>query len=51
MVNDSGGMAKVKCNMANEFVKRGHTVSLVYSGDNIGDFYFPISEQVKCVVL
>ena len=47
MVNDSGGMAKVTCNMANEFVKRGHTVSLVYSDDRVGEFYFPISEQVK----
>lgn len=36
---------------ANEFVKRGHTVSLVYSDDNICDFYFPISEKAKCVVL
>ena len=48
MVNDSGGMAKVTCNMANEFIKRGHSVSLIYSDDNVGNFYFPISAKVKC---
>lgn len=31
MVGDSGGMAKVTCNFANQMKKRGHQVALVYS--------------------
>ena len=48
MVNDSGGMAKVTCNMANELIKRGHQVSLIYSDVQVGNFYFPIDKKVKC---
>lgn len=48
MVQDSGGLAKVTCAFANEMVKRGHEVTLVYSDDKEGDFFFPISEQVVC---
>ena len=33
MVNDTGGMAKVTVAFANEMVKRGHDVSLVYSDE------------------
>lgn len=48
MVNDSGGMAKVTCSFANEMVKRGHEVVLVYSDERSGDFYYPIDERVQC---
>lgn len=48
MVNDSGGMAKVTCAFANEMVKRGHNVSLVYSDVISGDFYYKIDPNVEC---
>lgn len=48
MVGDSGGMARVNCHMANEFVKRGHEVSLIYSDERVGDFYYPIDQSVAC---
>ena len=51
MVNDTGGMAKVTVSFANEMVRRGHDVSLVYSDEKSGDFYYPISDQVKCIDL
>lgn len=51
MVNDTGGMAKVTVAFANEMVKRGHDVSLVYSDEKSGDFYYPVSDQVKCIDL
>lgn len=48
MKNDSGGLAKVTCNFANEMIKRGHAVSLIYSDDLAdGDFFYPVDEQVK----
>lgn len=47
MVNDSGGMAKVTCNMANELDARGYDVSLVYSDEKKGEFYYEISRNVK----
>lgn len=51
MVNDTVGMAKVTVAFANEMVKRGHDVSLVYSDEKSGDFYYPVSDQVKCIDL
>ena len=42
MVNDSGGLAKVTCVFANEMLKRGHKVSLLYSDEKEGDFFYPI---------
>lgn len=48
MVDDPGGMAKVTCAMANEFVRRGHEVTLVYSDVKEGEFFFPINQKVKC---
>lgn len=48
MINDSGGLAKVTCAFANEMVNRGHEVTLVYSDDKEGDFFFPVSEKVAC---
>lgn len=47
MVEDSGGMAKVTCIMANELVKRGHDVSLVYSDVKEGKFFYPIDKKVR----
>jgi glycosyltransferase involved in cell wall biosynthesis len=43
MVNDSGGLAKVTCAFANEMLKRGHKVSLLYSDEKEGDFFYPIN--------
>lgn len=48
MVNDSGGMSKVMCAFANELVRRGHKVTIVYSDDNDGKFYYPIDKSVDC---
>lgn len=46
MVNDSGGLAKVTCALANEMFKRGHKVSLLYSDEKEGDFFYPIDGSV-----
>lgn len=46
MVGDSGGMAKVTCNFANQMKKRGHRVALVYSDVQTGDFYYPIDFEI-----
>ena len=48
MVNDSGGMSKVMCAFANEMVSRGHEVTIVYSDDKDGDFYYPVDSEIKC---
>ena len=48
MVKDSGGLAKVTCAFSNEMVKRGHDVSLLYSDERQGAFFFPIDEKIKC---
>ena len=47
MVQDSGGLAKVTSAFANEMHRRGHQVTLVYSDERSGDFYFPIDPGVK----
>ncbi|WP_313995152.1 glycosyltransferase [uncultured Selenomonas sp.] len=46
MVGDSGGLAKVNVAFANEMVRRGHTVTTVYSDDLEGDFFYPLDERV-----
>ncbi|MBM6701567.1 glycosyltransferase [Megasphaera elsdenii] len=46
MVDDSGGLAKVTCAFSNEMKRRGHTVSLVYSDEKIGDFYYPLDDGI-----
>lgn len=46
MVDDTGGLAKVSSAFANEMYRRGHTVSLVYSDVQTGDFYYPLNEGV-----
>ena len=40
MVDDSGGLAKVTCAFAKEMYERGHRVTLVYSDDKEGKFFF-----------
>ena len=46
MVGDSGGLAKVNVAFANEMVRRGHTVTTIYSDDHAGDFFYPLDERV-----
>lgn len=48
MVADSGGLAKVTCLFANEMLRRGHKVALLYSDEKKGDFFFPLAKGVKC---
>lgn len=48
MVGDSGGMAKVCCSFANEMTKREHEVTLIYSDEKTGDFFYPVNDKVKC---
>lgn len=49
MVEDSGGMAKVTCEFANEMQRRGHHVSLVYSDVKQGNFYYPLQEGIPAI--
>lgn len=46
MVDDSGGLAKVTCEFANEMKRRGHEVSLVYSDVQTGEFYYPLHDGI-----
>ena len=48
MVNDSGGLAKVTSAFANEMVARGHDVSILYSDERHGEFFYPVKEAVRC---
>lgn len=48
MVDDSGGLAKVAVNFANEMTKRGHNVTLIYSDEKTGKFFYPIDKNVTC---
>ena len=48
MVGDSGGLAKVTCSFANEMNSRGHDVSLVYSDEKSGEFFFDLAENINC---
>ncbi len=47
MVNDSGGLAKVTCSFANEMLNRGHKVSLLYSDEKEGSFFYPIDKRIN----
>lgn len=47
MVGDSGGLAKVTSALANEMVKRGHEVSIVYSDEKEGGFFYPINKEIS----
>ena len=46
MVEDTGGLAKVTSAFANEMQRRGYTVSLVYSDEKEGDFYYPLEPGI-----
>lgn len=46
MVGDTGGAAKVNVAFANEMVRRGHTVTTVYTDDREGAFFYPLNERV-----
>lgn len=48
MVGDTGGLAKVTSAFANEMTRRGHQVSLVYSDEQEGEFYYSIDGNVPC---
>lgn len=48
MVGIIGGVEKVFSDMANEFIKRGYEVSVVYSDNKEGKPYFVLDEKVKC---
>lgn len=48
MVDDSGGLAKVTCEFSNEMKRRGHCVTMVYSDEKKGNFYYPIDEDIPC---
>ncbi len=51
MVADTGGLAKVACAFANEMTRRGHEVTLLFSDEREGAFFFPLDPQVKLVNL
>ena len=46
MVGDTGGAAKVNAAFANEMVRRGHTVTTIYTDDREGAFFYPLDERV-----
>ena len=46
MVKDSGGLAKVTIEFANEMIQRGHQVSLLYCDEKQGDFFYPLKDEV-----
>ncbi len=47
MVGDSGGLAKVTSAFANEMVRRGHEVSVVYGDERRGEFFYPVDKSVQ----
>ena len=51
VVNSSGGAEKVLCNMANEFVKRKHNVTIVVSDPDKGYPFYFLDEKVKFINL
>lgn len=51
VVNSSGGAEKVLCNMANEFVKRKHNVTIVVSDPEKGYPFYFLDEKVKFINL
>ena len=46
MVDDAGGLSKVTCALADAMAKRGHEVTIVYSDDKEGQFFFPVDQAV-----
>lgn len=51
VVNSTGGAEKVLCNMANEFVKRGHEICVVCCDPNDGMPFFYLDNRVKFINL
>ncbi len=47
MVGDTGGAAKVHCAFANEMVRRGHEVAMVFCDDRQGKTFYPLSDRVE----
>lgn len=47
MISDSGGLAKVTIAFANEMINRGHEVSVLYSDEHTGEFFYPVDKSVK----
>lgn len=47
MISDSGGLAKVTIAFANEMINRGHEVSVLYSDEQTGEFFYPVDKSVK----
>lgn len=51
VVESEGGTEKVSCNMANEFVKRGHDMTIICCEKKQGKPFFPLSEKVEFINL
>lgn len=47
MVGDTGGFAKVFSAFANEMTRRGHQVTMIYSDDRQGEFFYPVADDVR----
>lgn len=47
MVGDTGGLAKVTCEFANAMISRDHEVSLVFSDERSGEFFYKIDKKVE----
>lgn len=43
----SGGMARIECAMANEFIRRGHEAAIFLEDRAEGRSFFPVDEKVK----
>lgn len=46
-ITSTGGAEKVCCEMANELVRRGHEVSIVYSYGESGRPFYPLDQTVR----
>lgn len=51
VVNYAGGIERVMCNFANEFIKRGHQVTFVCLDTEQGVPLYPLAAQVKFINL
>lgn len=47
MVDDTGGLAKVHCSLANAMKRRGHDVAMVFCDDRIGKPFFSVDDGVE----
>lgn len=45
-VGSPGGVEKVVCQLSNEMIRRGHTVTILYRDRCEGDPYFPLDKRV-----